>query len=174
MKKIYIIIGIVLVVLLVFGAGYLFCRNTTSWKDYSFDLNGKHVATVYYPDKYKDVSDNANLPDQKIGLFSIPNVINFQLSNEAKDKDINSLVEEIKKNNPPVTNELGEETETFDTNYKTLKYGLNTVYFINALNAPDYVVGEMFDGSGHHLSFTYRTKDVKTKEIESLISKIKF
>jgi len=177
MKKWFLIGGAVLLAALL-GVGFLVYRSITSWETYSFGLgDNKTIVKITYPAKYKDkISNNANLPNQKVGLLSIPNVINFQLSGEAHDKDIASYAASIAAlNSSPETDEEKEAPKKETPSYKTVKYGRNKVYFLNEYNqSPDFVAGDIFDGRGHRLNFTYHSKNVNKKEIKSIISKIKF
>jgi len=159
------------------GLGYWFYTLYNSWQTFSLGVGiSKNVVSIKYPSKYEDkISSNAELADQKMGLLSIPNVINFQLSQEARDKDINAFIDNLKKNNPPVKDEEGNETMSMDTEYKTEKIGGKTVYYLNEYNkSADFVQGDIFDGLGHRLNFTYRPKSSNPREINRIISKIKF
>jgi len=185
-KWLFAILGVV-IILLIGALIWYFSGGVVSWESASIGAgDNKNIATINYPAKYKEkISTNANLPNQAVGLLSIPNVISFQLSVTDKDKDINTYLAAMKpaetESVPAESSDSSEEmtadeaaTPTFDANYTTQKYGKNTAYFINEYNSGNLVVGDIFDGAGHRLNFTYQKDKASPMEIKSILSRISF
>jgi len=198
MKKIILFISIGLVLVALLGLSFWIYKVNVSWKTHDFLLNGEKMAEIKYPAKYDKVTDNAKLPNQTVGVLSVGGVINFQVSKSDRDKDIKTYVTALKNeilrsaqndnndgNSSVILTPSEGEGEGSSSNaaldsvapeigYSTKKYGRNKVYFIKDYNSDDMVTGDMFDGKGRRLNFTYRTKDIKAKEITGILAKIKF